>query len=407
MGAVKAVSEEAHSIEEAKLYKADKLSLIRRELRSIPHEVRSLRNLTIFDFSENPAERIEEDVLPPKLEELRLTGCLLNPSLPSSIADLPKLQRLYCGANRLENVEAVFQCCALKHAGLSFNNISFLPVHLFAPLRNLISLDLAHNSLPLSAVDQLKELPNLAAVSLAGNPMCLMPQYQQHLKATLKTLQFLDGQKTDSLVGSRGTSRGTSRGQSVTNPPSSNAAIDTCMEVELTSMIILEDPFVWLKELWAKQEAEAVAVAAEAAAAAAAEAAEKAAAGGKSGGKQVAAAVAAAAAAAKPAAETVAMAPPQPVIYHVEFTDADGELAGLGNGHRREDTFSAAAVAAVAAKPAAETVAMAPPQPVIYHVDFTNADGTSYASMPVVVQPPEAHMAEEQLAETEAEASKQ
>ncbi|GFR43570.1 hypothetical protein Agub_g4665 [Astrephomene gubernaculifera] len=188
---------------EAKANKAPYLCLSSLKLIQIPEDVSQLKSLTNLDLSNNHISSIPEKCLPSSLVELTLTGCQLT-ELPNCIGTLPRLKKLYAGANRLQHVEPVFRSTSLQHVGLSYNRVSYLPGELL-PTSPLMSLDLSHNDLEglVNTLVQLSWLPSLAALSLAGNPLALVPRYAAEARGRLKQLMFLDGQRLDLPPSSR------------------------------------------------------------------------------------------------------------------------------------------------------------------------------------------------------------
>lgn len=91
----------------------------------------------------------------------------------------------------------MFACPRLLHANLSYNQLPALalppplPQQLLAPL---VSLDLSHNNLTdlVATLDSLSRLPALGVLSLAGNPLCMIPVYASAVRSTLKQLVYLD-----------------------------------------------------------------------------------------------------------------------------------------------------------------------------------------------------------------------
>ncbi|KAG2451349.1 hypothetical protein HYH02_003953 [Chlamydomonas schloesseri] len=195
----------AATMAEAAATKNPYLTMSTLKLSAMPNGIEKLRSLTNLDISNNPITSIPENALPLSLVELTVTGCQLV-ELPVSLADLPRLQKLFAGANKLHSIEPVFESASLQHAGLAYNCVAVLPSN-EALLRGspLLSLDLAHNDLEGLAptLTALAALPSLAALSLGGNPVALAPRYVSEARSRLRQLMFLDGQRLDLPTGSR------------------------------------------------------------------------------------------------------------------------------------------------------------------------------------------------------------
>ncbi|PNH10878.1 hypothetical protein TSOC_002372 [Tetrabaena socialis] len=84
---------------EAKASKNPYLCLSTMKLTELPSGVAQLAALTHLDISNNAIACLPEGCLPPGLVELTLTGCELA-ELPASLAALPRLKKLFAGANR-------------------------------------------------------------------------------------------------------------------------------------------------------------------------------------------------------------------------------------------------------------------------------------------------------------------
>eukprot|EP00198_Chlamydomonas_reinhardtii_P013051 XP_001702388.1 predicted protein [Chlamydomonas reinhardtii] len=189
---------------EAAATKNPYLTLSTLKLSVLPNGLDKLRCLTNLDISNNPITSIPEDALPHSLVELIITGCQLV-ELPASIADLPRLKKLFAGANKLRAIDPVFQSASLQHAGLAYNCVAVLPPEEALRGSPLLSLDLAHNDLEGLAptLSALAALPSLAALNLGGNPVALGPRYVLEVRQRLRQLMFLDGQRLDLPAGSR------------------------------------------------------------------------------------------------------------------------------------------------------------------------------------------------------------
>ncbi|GLC44062.1 hypothetical protein PLESTB_000933400 [Pleodorina starrii] len=189
---------------QAKTTKAPFLCLSSLKLTQFPEGLNALKNLTNLDVSNNGIASIPEKGLPPSLVELTITGCQLT-ELPSSIGTLPRLKKLFAGANKLQRIEPVFRSQSLQHVGLAYNRVSELPPEAVLAGSPLLSLDLSHNDLEglASTLGQLALLPSLAALSLGGNPLALLPRYVGEVRGRIKQLLYLDGMRLDLPANSR------------------------------------------------------------------------------------------------------------------------------------------------------------------------------------------------------------
>mmetsp|Transcript_12366 Transcript_12366/g.26720 ORF Transcript_12366/g.26720 Transcript_12366/m.26720 type:complete len:523 (+) Transcript_12366:37-1605(+) len=287
----------AVSVTEAKEKKSSKLQLRGLKLSAVPGDIHGLKHLNSLDLSENPLKQITNSCFPRGLQELSLTGCELK-SLPSCLAELTGLQRIFCGSNRIQDVDVVFKLPSLQHAGLSYNCIQSLPKSLLLSCQ-LLSIDLSHNNLcDLTAtMSQLKVLPALANLSLQGNPMCLLPSYQGTVRSSFPKLMYLEGMKLDSLgAGSRPASVATPPPPMLTSSSGAllPAGVDTYLELELTELRLKEDPYALVKEAYARAQQ----------------------------------AIQDAAAAGQPPPEPVRFPPLHPTHYHFELIDCEGTAYG-------------------------------------------------------------------------------
>ena len=129
------------------------------------------------------------------LEALTLTGNKIS-QLPRDMGRCERLQTLYAGANDITDPSPAFEPPCIIHAGLAHNKISCLPPpEVTSRAEAMLSLDLTHNnltSLP-DALEALSHMPALRSLSLAGNPLALVPGYKNAVVGVLKELQILDG----------------------------------------------------------------------------------------------------------------------------------------------------------------------------------------------------------------------
>ncbi|KAF9882441.1 serine/threonine protein kinase [Colletotrichum karsti] len=153
------------------------LDLSSTGLSSLPDEISQLRKLKIAFFSDckfavfpkqlaacpelemvafrsNSMASIPENALPPKLRWLILTNNRID-ALPRTIGHCTRLQKCMLAGNRLENLpDEMSACKKLGLLRLSANNFEELPSWLF-------------------------EMPELAFLSVAGNPCCAVTLEQE------------------------------------------------------------------------------------------------------------------------------------------------------------------------------------------------------------------------------------
>jgi Leucine-rich repeat (LRR) protein len=89
---------------------------------------------------------------------------------------------------RLTEFDSLCSLPHILHAGLSYNPITSFPAPaLLSSLTSLKSLDISHCDLTNlhSTLQAIELITNLQVVSLAGNPFCLLPTYQQTVKERL------------------------------------------------------------------------------------------------------------------------------------------------------------------------------------------------------------------------------
>jgi Leucine-rich repeat (LRR) protein len=115
-----------------------------------------------------------------QLEALTLTGNKIA-QLPRDMGLCERLQTLYAGANDIVDAAPAFDPPCIIHAGLAHNKIAALPPpEVMARAEAMLSLDLTHNnltSLP-DTLEALAHMPALRSLSLAGNPLALVPGYK-------------------------------------------------------------------------------------------------------------------------------------------------------------------------------------------------------------------------------------
>ena len=135
----------------------------------------------------------------PNLESLTLTGNKIA-ALPGDMVRCERLATLYAGANDIVDATPAFEPPGIIHAGLAHNKIEKLPSpEILAGADAMLSLDLTHNnltSLP-DVLDALSRMPALRSLSLAGNPLALVPGYKAAILSVLPELQILDGERVE------------------------------------------------------------------------------------------------------------------------------------------------------------------------------------------------------------------
>ena len=136
---------------------------------------------------------IDEEILRfIELEELSLCGNLIhhvdNKCLPSS------LKIMHLNGNELDSLPNLENLIHLIHLGLSHNSIrSTLLVSKLFP-SGIVSLDLSWNKLVdlKETAETLNKLSNLKNLVLFGNPICLLPFYNNEILRCLPRLIYFD-----------------------------------------------------------------------------------------------------------------------------------------------------------------------------------------------------------------------
>ena len=134
-----------------------------------------MSNLQVLNLSYNNLTFIPSH-LPPKLQELNLTG------------------------NMISIIEAgSVQFTSLIHLGLSYNHLDDDSLSkIVSVFPKLFCLDISHNRL-VSIIQTLKSLillNDLKMLYMLGNPLVLVPNYRQVLKTKFNKLRMLDGTPT-------------------------------------------------------------------------------------------------------------------------------------------------------------------------------------------------------------------
>uniref|UniRef100_A0A3Q1FF93 PX domain-containing protein n=1 Tax=Acanthochromis polyacanthus TaxID=80966 RepID=A0A3Q1FF93_9TELE len=125
--------------------------------------------------------------------------------IDNSVRLIPKVEFLDLSSNQLSSVENLQHLYNLVHVDLSYNNLQVLEAaHTrlgniktlnlagnqlqnlsgLSKLYSLVNLDLSHNQLDqLEEIRNIGSLPCLEKLSLAGNPMCIIPDYRTKVLA--------------------------------------------------------------------------------------------------------------------------------------------------------------------------------------------------------------------------------
>jgi len=106
----------------------------------------------------------------------------------------PSLQILNVQCNRINSLEGIEKLPALRHLGLSYNNVESVVDLGQAAGPELRSLDIAYNSLlDLSEVMvEVQQVMSLRNLVLSGNPLCMMPRFRISVVSQLPMLRWLD-----------------------------------------------------------------------------------------------------------------------------------------------------------------------------------------------------------------------
>ena len=128
-----------------------------------------------------------------ELESLTLTGNRLR-ALPSDLARCERLRTIYAGANDITDATPALEPPCALHAGLAHNRIAALPPpEACRAAEAMLSLDLSGNAIENPGKRRrLAAFPSLRALSLAGNPICLVRGYRATVLEALPKLRVLD-----------------------------------------------------------------------------------------------------------------------------------------------------------------------------------------------------------------------
>ncbi|WP_293153341.1 MULTISPECIES: COR domain-containing protein [unclassified Microcoleus] len=179
--------------------------LITNQLRTLPEELRSLKNLRSIDLSGNPFGTIPESLLEmTQLESLNLTSISLT-EIPDAIGKLSNLTKLDISFNQIENIlevlpklweilgklfnltevnlggnqipeipDRIDQLSNIKQLNLSYNQITVIP-EAIAQLSNLTELDLSYNQITVIP-EAIAQLSNLTELDLSQNNITIIPE---------------------------------------------------------------------------------------------------------------------------------------------------------------------------------------------------------------------------------------
>eukprot|EP00927_Polykrikos_kofoidii_P014835 TRINITY_DN16550_c0_g1_i1.p1 TRINITY_DN16550_c0_g1~~TRINITY_DN16550_c0_g1_i1.p1 ORF type:complete len:699 (-),score=155.40 TRINITY_DN16550_c0_g1_i1:283-2079(-) len=151
------------------------LNLQRRYICELDADVGKFTKLTFLDVSQNPLTCI--DALPPNLERLKAYNTKIN-----SIACHPCPSLVFLGLGYSPvGTDALRQISSADRASSRFPR--------------LLSLDICFTNVGdfAEAAEELKRLPELRHLCLAGSPVCLLPHYRMRFLNWLPELQLLDG----------------------------------------------------------------------------------------------------------------------------------------------------------------------------------------------------------------------
>ena len=145
---------------------------------SLPEALGQCKNLEMVGFKSNQIKEVPPQSLPKKLRWLILTDNKIQ-SLPESLGDRPRLQKLALAGNRLTTLP-----CSMSK------------------LHNLELLRISANQLT-AFPEQLIKLPKLAWFAFAGNPFCqtdLQSQSVPNIKSSSYTLKNILGQGASGVI---------------------------------------------------------------------------------------------------------------------------------------------------------------------------------------------------------------
>ncbi|MCU0542560.1 MAG: leucine-rich repeat protein [Oscillatoriaceae cyanobacterium Prado104] len=158
------------------------LTLITNQLRQLPEELRSLRNLRSIDLTGNPFGKMPEVLLEmQQLESLNLTSIGLT-EIPEAINQLFNLTQLVFQDNQINQIpdalaklcEALAQLSYLTKLDLRYNQIAQISDKI-GRLSNLKQLDLGYNQIA-EIPEFLGKLSNLTQLDLGGNQIEEIPE---------------------------------------------------------------------------------------------------------------------------------------------------------------------------------------------------------------------------------------
>ena len=145
----------------------------RMGIENMDASLSKMGNLQVLNLSYNKLTSIPS-VLPPKLQELNLTGNMIT--------------YVATGSHK-----------SLLHIGVAYNQLNDDGLKAIAiSFPKLFCIDIAHNCLEsiTETIVTLSTLPDLKMLYLIGNPVMLAPNYRTVMKTKFNTLKVLDGVPT-------------------------------------------------------------------------------------------------------------------------------------------------------------------------------------------------------------------
>ncbi len=165
-------------------------------------ELRSLKSLACLCLHGNNISTIEGLQHLEGLQDLNLSSNCIS-SLGNSLCGITTLTSINLASNRLQDAAGLEGLVNLTHLNLSYNSITSLHglAALHGPGCKLRLLDVRHNQLPsLQAFAALVGCVNLRELSIAGNPVCAVPNHQQVLVNVVPQITQLDGASTSAIL---------------------------------------------------------------------------------------------------------------------------------------------------------------------------------------------------------------
>lgn len=169
------------------------------DVATIPDTFFNLTSLQSLDLSHNKVKLIEQEPFRTliALEVLNLSANAIDIINPDSFSGLSALKSLDLTENNLNNIndKVLLPLVALQHLNLSRNRLEVLNEACFSSLLHLQQLDVSWNRLARVAPGTL-QLPSLARLLLAGNPMLGGSRQPGLLVGTGRRLQTVDASRT-------------------------------------------------------------------------------------------------------------------------------------------------------------------------------------------------------------------